>query len=618
MPPSSKAVAKRKTSEQTDEDNSSKQARVDSEPKSTADMSPEEAFKQMFAANAARPCAEVKHSSGGVGSVSMEGIVMSAKKITVPGKSGPTPKMQLSIQVTKINASSNGSVLTTNIDGIGFGLPTKQLEASPEEIAKDANAKGPVIIEINDAYSKTNYLGNITAGFYVESKKGEKADATSAESCVPGTKVLVTGVSCAFGKTGTGALYTNAKKISPLQGPIETGMTASYFVNQLSSASAQQASAFLLSASVGGFFDVSYSEPHLSEQANVFKDKWNGFVDTLASKCDALASVYSASNTEVSSALAAHGNRLRDISGEDAAQGGHVFNVDLQKDTVTPYVAPIVQRGVIPGSPMYGLAASLADPNARDTLPQMFVDAKAVGVQFRGNLAQIDYRLNFVGNKDAAIAAIAEMKNPLLQFKDASVSLKMSERSIGPEGVGTLIKPKIEMALKELVPYMDHATTISVFPRSSTAATVDGHFASTAGFDFANGIKKVGVIISQEFLDKNMLGGRGVFIHKPADDAEQVEPLAGIAPQPTLSKNGYQAVSEGSFDFDSLTPPDGKTVKFYVVYSGCAHNIENKPTIATNIDEGEDHLKETVATAREDADMKAFLKEDSIVYAVAV
>ena len=292
--------------------------------------------------------------------------------------------------------------------------------------------------------------------------------------------------------------------------------------------------------------------------------------------------------------------------------------MELQKDALTPYVAPLVQKGVTLGSPMYGMAADLFDAKKRDSLPSTFVDAKVVGLQFRGNLCQVDYRLSFVGNKDAAIASIKDGKNPFLQFENATTSLKLSKRSAGPEGIGTLVTSKIEMGLQELIPVMDHAAFISVYPRSSTSSTVDGHFAPTVGFNYVDGIKKVGIAISQAYLDKNMLGGRGVFIFNAVEGLEQIEPLQGIAPQPTLSKSLYQAVSESSFDFDSLTPPEGKEVKFFVVYSGCSHNVAQKPSLATNVEDGEAHLNEIVPSAREDGDIKKFLKENALVYAVAV
>lgn len=620
MPPASKPVTKRKSTDDSDLaiDDSAKQARNDTDNKPDINVSPEELAKQMFAANAAKPCPEVKHSSGGAGSVTLEGIVTSSKKISVQEKGATKPKLQVNIHVTKVIAPSGAAVISTNVDGVAFGLPTKHLEASPEEIAKDANAKGPVLIEIDDANNQTNYLGNISASFYIDPKNKDKNDSASVEACVPGMKVMVSGVSCSFGKTGTGRLYTNAKKISPSQAPLDTGMTAVSVISHLSTPSAQQSSAFLLSSTVGGFFDVHYSDPHLVEQAEVYKERWNGFPDACASKCDQLSSIYSSIDGGVSSALSAHGNRLREISGESAAQGTNLFNVELHKEALTPYVAPIVQKGVTVGSPIYGMAADLFDSKTRDSLPSMFVDAKVVGLQFRGNLCQVDYRLNFVGNKDVAVAAIKEGKNPILQFENATCSMKLSQRSVGPEGIGTLVKSKIEMGLQEIVPVMDHAALIWVYPRPSTSSTVEGHFAPTVGFDYVDGIKKIGIAISQNYLDKNMMGGRGVFIFNALDGAEQVEPLPGIGPQPTLAKNLYQAVSESSFAFDSLQCPEGKEVKYFVIYSGCSQSVTHKPSLASDTKDGEAYMNEIVHSVRADGDIKKFLKEDALVYAVSV
>ena len=97
-----------------------------------------------------------------------------------------------------------------------------------------------------------------------------------------------------------------------------------------------------------------------------------------------------------------------------------------------------------------------------------------------------------------------------------------------------------------------------------------------------------------------------------------MDPSAGIGPSPSLTRNNYQAISEGSFDFESLKPPEGKTTKFYVVYLNCSANVKNAPSISTSVDDGERHLADIIPEARGDGDIKAFLKHDALVYAVAV
>jgi hypothetical protein len=634
MPPakaSAKAASSKRKAEPdesaSDTEADSKAARVEQvdEVQSADDFA-----KSMFLSSASVPCPEAKHSSGGGGSVSVEGVVTRCSEIKVQGKSGMVPKIMVTVLVNKIAASGNSPIITTGIDGVAFGLPTRQLEASPEEIAKDANAKGPLVIDIGADGNRASYLGVISTSFYTDpanSKQGKKGgssvgEAPSVASCTPGTRVLVSGVSSTFGKVdkeGRTPLYTNAKKIQPISATVAPGMVAKNIINEFCSPAFQKTSSFLLSSYMHGFFGVKYDRPELAEQAEVFKNRWDAFCSNAAVKCDAIAAMHTGEDAAtIGNALAAHAARIRAISPHDAAQGAHIFNVDLPKDCVTPYVAPIVQHGVKPGAVMGGFVEALFDSKRRASLPPTFSDSLVSNVTFKGNLIQVDYRVFFVGDSEKASAAVAyRVGNPVLDSTRVAASVKLSKRSFGPEVLGTLVSSKIEMLIKEIMYTMDHGAIANVFPRSADSISVEGHFTPTVGYDMVDGISKVGIIVSQEWINTNMLGGRGVLIHKHADDAELVDPVTGAGPSPTLSKNFYQAVSEGSFDFDSLTPPDGLTTKFYVVYDGCSTNVKNAPTINTSVDEGERHMADIVPTARDDGDIKAFLRNDAVVYAIA-
>jgi len=591
-------------------------------------QSAEEIAMNMFLSDASIPCPEAKHSSGGSGSVNAEGIVVRTNKINVQGKGGTVPKMQITVLVSKIIATCNNTTVTTGVPGLAFGLPTKQLEASPEEIAKDSNAKGPLVIDI-EKDSKAGYLGIISTSFYIDpqnAKPGKKGpisgEAPSAEACTPGTRVLVTGISNTFGKVdrdGRLPLYTNAKKIQPLQAPVPAGLAAANLVEEACSPAVQATSSLLLSSCMHGFFGLNYDQKALADQATCFTDKWEAVVNNTAAKLDSIAAMYAGDDAAtIGSALQTHATRIRGISPADAAQGTAIFDCDMQKDCVTPYVAPIVQRGMKPGAVAGGMCMALFDAKRRSSLPTSFCDAIVANVSFKGNLIQVDYRLFFVGDKDMAIEAIQNQCNPLLKTKNVAASVKMSKRSFGPEILGTVVSSKIEMGTKELMFTMDHTAIAHVFPRPADSVSVDGHFTPTVGYDLVDGITKVGIAVSEEWINSNMLGGRGVLIHKHDDDAELVDPAANIGPSPSLTKQYYQAVSEGSFDFDSLTPPEGKTTKFYVIYSGCSANVKNAPTVTTAVDEGERHLADIVPAVRDDGDIKAFLKNDALVYAVAV
>ena len=147
----------------------------------------------------------------------------------------------------------------------------------------------------------------------------------------------------------------------------------------------------------------------------------------------------------------------------------------------------------------------------------------------------IDYKLTFVADKELAVAAILDGKNPV-QFENVSASVKLSVKSVGPEMVGSVDRKKVEMFLREAMPFMDHVAFASVYPRAANDTTVDGHFTSTTGFDVKDGITKVGVRISQEFLNDKMLGGRGVMIFNQDDNVDVIEPANGVGPNPPSLK----------------------------------------------------------------------------------
>ena len=250
MAPTSKTKRKSDSDPKSDdskkpraEDNSD----ADSDGEAPPEQTPEQIAMQMFAASAAKPAPEVKHSSSGNGSLSLEGVVVHTKKITVSGKKGNVGKMMITVMTNKVIASSGPTaVIPTNVDGIAFGLPSRQLEASPEDIAKDPNARGEIVLDIHDDNSPASNLGKFSASFYLEAgggkadAKGKTEETPSTAACVPGTLVLVSGVSCV---NKGGVLYANAKKIVPLQGPIEVGKTASSIISHMSGPSAQQTAA---------------------------------------------------------------------------------------------------------------------------------------------------------------------------------------------------------------------------------------------------------------------------------------------------------------------------------------------------------------------------------------
>lgn len=619
MPPANKSASKRKADTQAPA--ALQPSDDESQPDAVVDLTPAQIAKKAFMGAVSQTCPEAKHSSGGSNAASAEGVVLRASKIMVQGKAGMVPKMQLTVAVTKFMAAGAKDIISPGIDGFAFGMPTKTLEASPEEIAKNKDAKGPIVLDVVDGNTKCNYIGVLSSSFYMEGPQGaqDKKSGPGIETCTPGMRVLVSGITCTMSKTGT-ALYTNAKKVTPLLDSVPVGEAADFIISEARANMVQPTAAFLWSMAMKGFFGLNYPDPVHQQQADACKAKWQQMVEGTASKLESVVLSMSgdASMNTQSTGLSMHVNRIRGISPEDAASGAPIFFCDLQKDAVTPYVAPLVQYGITPDNEATQMCCDLFDPEKRDRLPSSFVEAKVKQVTFKGNLVQIDYRLFYVFDKTAAILAIQEGNNPILHTTNAAASVKMTKKTAGPELVGSLFDAKIEMGIKEVIPFCNQASHASVYPRGADDLQIDGHFVSSAGFDFKDGIQKSGIQISEKFLDDKMLSGRGVFIHSDIDGASKVEASATAGPVPVLNKAGYQAISEGSFDFDSLKTSPGKVRKYYVIYDDCSSNVAKDPSLASSVDSGETHLSDIVPVVRDDGDFKAFLRENCLVYCVAV
>ncbi len=583
---------------------------------------PNEQAKRQFLGVVSEPVPESKHSSGGSTTATVEGVVLRYAKILVTGAKGPVPKLQITVAATKFVLNGVKDVVSPGIDGVAFGLPTRHTEPSPDELARNAKAKGASVLDVIDEYSRANYLGTLTVSFYVDGAGGKDKSGLGPEACVPGTRVHVYGVSCVLGRNGT-SLFTNAKDMQPVSSSlVQPGEVAKNIIEAAVCPSAQQGASLLLSMAMGGFFGVEHSEPALQQQADACRAKWAHFIEGTAAKLDAIALAIGKDESLAQAAkmLGANAERIRGLSADAVAAGTPLFAFDLQKDCLTPFSAPIVQRGVQPAAELSvgagQMSLDLFDPAKRDRLPPAFVEGKLANVTSKGNLTQLDFRLFFVFDKTAAILALQDGKSPVLTSQISAASVKFSKKSLGPELFGTNVSAKIDMCSKEILPCADMALHAAVFPRGADDLQLDGHFASLSGIDLVSGLLKAGIRISKSFVDHNMLGGKGVHIFKPLEDAEQVETAEKSLGPPSLAKQTYHALSESSFDFDTLVAPGGASVEFVAVAEGCRAAVAGKPSIANNVDDGEAFLTELAEQAG--GDLRKFMKERALVYAVAV
>ena len=209
--------------------------------------------KKAFRESLAEPVPPSKHSGAGGNACSVEGIVLKGRKIMVSQKGTQVPKWMMDVAVMKVMGNGCKDVVTTGIDGVAYCLPTKATEASPDEIAKNKDAKGPIVLDVIDGNSSANYLGIVSASFYMDPNPKNGDTGPAVESCVPGTRVLISNVVATYGRDGSGGrLYCNAKKATPLS-EVKPGEGAARIIEEARTNAAQQAASFLLSATMGGF-----------------------------------------------------------------------------------------------------------------------------------------------------------------------------------------------------------------------------------------------------------------------------------------------------------------------------------------------------------------------------
>jgi hypothetical protein len=543
------------------------------------DKLPAQIVTSAFRARAQEPCPPANHSSGGARATSIEGVVLRNQKFTyINRKTGQSQtKFNLNVAVTKLTTTGTNHMITCGIDGMSFGLPTHSAEASPDEVAQDKKSysAAPVVLEFDDTNPLACYMGNVTFGMELK---------TGAESCLPGMKVLVSGIS--FRKECDKLkVHANAKKAMPLCEHIPIGGTAQAIIEVSRSPAIQRGAALLHSMTMKGFFGVSYPDKQRQHQVDVCKALWQQVLDGISCKCDTIATSLSNNSAveQTVTALHAYATRLRSMSAEEVAGGAPLFNIDFDHTKLnTPYQAALVQYGVEADNTIPFNCNNIDIEETVSQVPNCFVDAKVMNVWFDGVNIYVDFRLFFMFDKAAALLEVNGLaENSIVQTTYSGASVRFSKRFLGPELLGVHSDWKIEMVCKEVLPVANMAIYACVFARDGEGITVGTHFASTTGIDLRDGVTKVGVQVSGVWLDKWMLSGRGVHIFNPIEGMAYVDAHLNAGQVPTLSKSGIQAISEAAFDLDSLKTPAGMSKRYFVIYDGTKTD-SNTRTAAVN------------------------------------
>jgi len=610
-------------------------ASVDVEPQAAdvAEAGNGSTFKRKLSALAATPCPDVIPSGRANDSISVYGTVID---IAVDKKNKP-PKVTYSIAVERVLASSCKNSVQP-VEGVAFCLPSKRLQASPDELARNSKAQGACVLDWSDDHRKANCLmPYLSVGLLQYADARDKRDGQEHEQITVGMSVQVTGVvsvfkSGCYEKTDATPLYMNAKNVQRTRKDQDVlpGQAAKLIIEAACTETAMAANALLLSMTSHGFFGFDSNDSALTAQASACQQQWTKFVEGTAQKLDftLAAGAKSPGGPECVSAMRAHIDRIAQVSAADAASGTLLFETYLGKDCVTPYRAAIVQRGMCARKDAAAhecgyMCGGLDEPRAA-SLPKSFCEGTVGGVKVDGNAIIINFRLWFVFDKNAAIEAAKRGEQPVLTEKNAAALVKLSKRTFGPALVGTTVIAKADMVAAQVLCCCDMALYAPVFPRGMGDEQPMGHFASgTSGIDMINGITKCGVRVSKEWIDEKMLANQGELeedvlcglslpLIQPADEDKE------LPKPPKMATHAYQALSESPFKLKNIKANEGQMLKFFVLYDGCMAAVADEPVLCTSTSSGEEHLDALGIAMDDSPSLEKFLLQSCVVYAVSV
>jgi hypothetical protein len=541
-------------------------------------------------------------------------------KTTSQGKGGPTQKLIVSVAIDKCMSNDAQTVVMSDIPGLSFGLNTLQLEASPDELCKNSDAKGPLVVDLPSPETECKPLNFIQLSLFPPAVGQARSGDSQAffDACMPGMRVSIANITCGFSRNTSTRLYANvqSKNITTSDSPVALRDAPARLIRALSEGSMQKLSAFLVSTTVQGFFGWDKTDSAIHSQVEACHNMWKSYLDSLTESCDKIGARLEKDDSRAvtSASLNKMKERLVNLTPKDAATGSKPFEMNPDN-----YIAPIVQVGIRPRpDAMHKFIDTLVhnrEDNAMDGLT-CFCAASVENIDIIKNLARVEMRSDLVFDVNKAKSAVASKMNPILQLTNSNISFKLALNTFGPEIIGSVDYNKVTMAIREVLPYMNFGTMCSVYSREEQDTTLIGDFVPTQGFDMVDGIQKVGAQVRKEWIVQNMLN-RGAFIYKdPTTEIIEKHPNAG--PFPVLEKSGYQALTESNYEMDDFNDNGHSALLFYVVYAGCSDDVNENENVATDVEAGENSVTMLHKRSQSDKDIKTFLRTECIVYVVSV
>ena len=585
----------------------------------------------------------IKTGGASVPTVTVDGVVLRTKNVMAPGKkAGSTvPKIQCTIHVTKVRHNNAPDIVVSGVPGFDWLLPTQKPIAAPSRDAADTDPEGggkkddkkkepaaPRTLALQEGH-KSIWLGHMgIVSFYTTSGEGKTKDGY--ELIVPGMPVEVTGVMANVSNDGN-ALWLNATSCSPKLDGIVPGTATQIIMDHLSKPDIAEAAAIHLSASMRGFYGMQLT-PELEVQANFFRSKWSGAKDGAAAACEARAMAIRAESgadgEQHAGVLLKHAERLKATNPADLAFGGEFFRPAQQVTPDKPaFHAPIIVKGCHPAMPQHEWLANLFDRKGRESLPETFCVGEVVETEVIGAMINVKLKLTWIGSKSAAIAAIAQGKDPTLDSGAfACLGVKFNMREL-PTVTGTVAAAKANDICPHVLTFGDWVAVAGITPRDHTDTGVVCVFPSGYAVGMIPSIKRICAKVDEAYVLKELAGGATQYVYDTDPDVPVLKDKEGNAltvAMPQLGAHGYQEITGSSFKFALARMPAGKPSKeYYVWWKESPELIADDPDIACEIEAGKKAVlaaaaaKGTSAATGKSLTINEFLMTYGLIYVVA-
>ena len=347
-------------------------------------------------------------------------------------------------------------------------------------------------------------------------------------------------------------------------------------------------------------------------QALACQALWERVVEGCADRLHIMAE---GQDESIAAQINQHEQRIRGTPASKVASGDtNLFLIDQYDCTL----APVVQSGVAPWDRTPGIVKKLqSGPEGAAQVPQMFTAPWVVNVEVHGKALNVDMRVAYVFDKDAALEAFDKGdESPTLCTTTAGVAMSLSLRDFAVK-FGSLLEAKVTQACIDTLPFAEFAA----FPKMSNieeggqdAIKSDFPEGGTLYMNVAATLKKTGILVGEGFIKTNLCGGGSQFVPpKVKADVAKLDFPEKVTEMPDLEEFQYQEITYDAFDLDNWS--ELGDIEYRVLLPGSMMDVKDDQTLVSDPAKGEAFVKTKVPSATSGA-IKKFLTEECLVYAV--